>query len=174
MCMRTFCECSRHLVTGYRLVNSADMLGVTVTPKLLLTQSFTLVSQNVVSALGCIFFLSVPVEAPNGFTFEVNGYSIKQMKMQYFLQFLKRSKILASHWLRACNHSSKKCIHFRPLTVLWWWLLSSGVATNLRFVPQLPKNFTQTSQNFDLNSSNRAACPLWCLMEPSKFKRPTK
>ena len=59
----------------------------------------------------------VPLKSPNGYTFEVNGYSSKPMRMKYFLWFLKMRKILTAHWLRACIHSSQKCIHLGPLTV---------------------------------------------------------
>ena len=60
----------------------------------------------------------VPVKALNGYTFEVNGYSSKPIRMQCFLRFLKMKKILVAHWLRAYIHSSQKCIHLGILTVI--------------------------------------------------------
>ena len=96
-------------------------------------QHFTSAAMQPMSvSLDSAFHLkSVPVKSPNGYTFEVNGYSSKPMRMQYFLWFLKIRKILAAHWLRACIHSSQKCIHLGTLTVLlcqwpqrkiWSWI----------------------------------------------------
>ena len=39
------------------------------------------------------------------------------MSCQDFPYFQKSKKILHSHWLRACIHSSQKCIHLGTLTV---------------------------------------------------------
>ena len=58
-----------------------------------------------------VAFHIVPVKALNGYTFEVNRYSSRPTRMQYFLWFLKIKKILAAHWLRACIRSSQKCTH---------------------------------------------------------------
>ena len=52
-----------------------------------------------------ILKLRIVVKFPNGYAFELNGYSSKPIRMKYFLSFLKIRKILAVRWLRASIHS---------------------------------------------------------------------
>ena len=70
--------------------------------------------------LGIQSYQAVPVKSLNGYTFEVNGYSSKPMRMQYFLLFLKIRKNLAADWLKACIHSSQKCIHLGTLNGIYF------------------------------------------------------
>ena len=65
---------------------------------------------NAISIICVNCGISVPLKTLNGYTFEVNRYSSRPMRMQYFLWFWKIKNILAAHWLRAGTHSSQNCI----------------------------------------------------------------